>query len=525
MIRIVALTEAGQRLGMRLHELLIEDSDLWFKPKPFSEKIQRAFQAGDALILICATGIAVRTLAPVINNKHEDPPVLVLDELGKFVVPLLSGHEGNANEWGRQVSDMLKSELVVTTAKPYLRPVYTVGMGCERDCPLSFLQSLLDQCLEQAGIEMAQITSINSIDIKTDEVGLLALANELKKPYRTYGKDELKTVEDKLSQRSEYVYKTVGVYGVAESAALLDAEKLTGQPAELVLVKQKKCESNVRHCTVVSAVKIDWVLERVMGTLFVIGAGPGDVDLLTPKAKKMIELSSDLVAYGLYLDLLGDLCAGKNHHDLPLGEEIGRARLALDLAASGKTTALISSGDIGIYAMATLVFELLDLELQGKETGSENSQAWLDVDIEVVPGISAMQAGAARVGALLGHDFCTISLSDLLTPWETIEKRLHSCGTGDFVVSFYNPKSKKRDWQINTARDILLQYRPAETPVLLGRQLTRDDESIRIMTLAELDAKDVDMFTMVTVGNSETRHIVNGEKEWAYTPRGYKKKL
>jgi precorrin-3B C17-methyltransferase len=258
-----------------------------------------------------------------------------------------------------------------------------------------------------------------------------------------------------------------------------------------------------------------------MTKLYVVGTGPGDIDLVAPKAMAAVRASSDLVAYGLYLDLLGDVCNDKTHHDLPLGEEIGRARLALDLAASGKTTALISSGDIGIYAMATLVFELLDQQLQGKE----NHPEWLDVDIEVVPGISAMQAGASRVGAMLGHDFCTISLSDLLTPWETIEKRLHACGEGDFVVSFYNPRSKKRDWQINSARDILLKYRPANTPVLLGRQLTRSDESITMTTLEQLDANDVDMFTLVSVGNSESRHIINGDKEWIYTPRGYSKKL
>jgi len=263
-----------------------------------------------------------------------------------------------------------------------------------------------------------------------------------------------------------------------------------------------------------------------MTKLFVVGTGPGDIDLVAPKAIKAIEASSELVAYGLYLELLGDACAGKIHHDLPLGKEIERARLSLDLAASGKTTSLISSGDIGIYAMATLVFELLDRQINGEE----NHPEWLDVDIEVIPGISAMQAGASRVGALLGHDFCTISLSDLLTPWETIEKRIHSCGVGDFVVSFYNPRSKKRDWQINTARDILLKYRPANTPVLLGRQLTREDESITITTLEKLNADDVDMFTMVSVGNSETRHIViedkiKGNKDWVYTPRGYSKKL
>lgn len=258
-----------------------------------------------------------------------------------------------------------------------------------------------------------------------------------------------------------------------------------------------------------------------MSKLYVVGTGPGAKDLVTPRALAAIKASSDLVAYGLYLDLLGEVCDGKTHHDLPLGEEIGRARLALDLAASGKATALLSSGDIGIYAMATLVFELLDQQLQNKE----NHQEWLNVDIEVVPGISAMQAGAACIGAILGHDFCTISLSDLLTPWQTIEKRLHACGEGDFVVSFYNPRSKKRDWQINTARDILLEYRPKNTPVLLGRQLARKDESINIITLGRLNADDVDMFTLVCVGNSESRHIVYRDKEWVYTPRGYSKKL
>ena len=258
-----------------------------------------------------------------------------------------------------------------------------------------------------------------------------------------------------------------------------------------------------------------------MNKLFIVGTGPGDLDLVAPKASAAIRACSDLVAYGLYLDLLGEICADKIRHDLPLGEEIGRARLALDLAASGKTTALISSGDIGIDAMATLVFELLDQQLQGKE----KHQEWLEVDIEVVPGISAMQVAASRTGAILGHDFCTISLSDLLTPWQTIEKRLHACGQGDFVVSFYNPRSKKRDWQINTARDILMEYRPKETVVILGRQLTREDESIKIITLGQLDAEDVDMFTLVTVGNSESRRINYANNEWVYTPRGYSKKL
>ena len=258
-----------------------------------------------------------------------------------------------------------------------------------------------------------------------------------------------------------------------------------------------------------------------MSKLYLVSAGPGDLELVSPKSIKALEASSDLVAYGLYLELLGDVCNKKDHHVLPLGQEIDRARLALDRAARGKTTSLVSSGDIGIYAMATLVFELLDEQLKGKESHPE----WLDVEIEVVPGISAMQAASARAGAMLGHDFCTISLSDLLTPWQTIEKRLHACGEGDFVVSFYNPCSKKRDWQIDSARDILLQYRPRQTPVILGKHLTRKDEEVSIINLSELRSQDVDMFTLVSVGNSESKQISYATRRWVYTPRGYSKKL
>ncbi|PCJ37580.1 MAG: precorrin-3B C(17)-methyltransferase [Moraxellaceae bacterium] len=258
-----------------------------------------------------------------------------------------------------------------------------------------------------------------------------------------------------------------------------------------------------------------------MSKLYVIGTGPGDLNWLTPAAKQAIEQSTDLVAYGLYLRLLGELTEGKTCHEQDLGEEISRARNALDLAASGKTTSLISSGDIGIFAMATLVFELLDTSPKAE---------WSNVDIEVLPGISAMQAAASRVGAPLGHDFCAISLSDLLTPWETIEKRITCAAQGDFVISFYNPVSKKRDWQLQKAKDILLTCRPASTPVILGRNITRETEAITITTLEALDPTQVDMLTLVMIGNSESKVLTvtpegKPSKKWVYTPRGYSKKL
>ncbi|MCM2971546.1 precorrin-3B C(17)-methyltransferase [Larsenimonas suaedae] len=257
-----------------------------------------------------------------------------------------------------------------------------------------------------------------------------------------------------------------------------------------------------------------------MTPLYVIGIGPGDHAHLTMEAEAAIAAVTDVVGYGLYMDLLGDAMTGKRRHQRELGEETDRARMALDLAASGKPTALISSGDIGIFAMATLVFELLDHANQGLENG----RGWDRVDIQVMPGISAMQLASARLGAILGHDFCAISLSDLLTDWEVIDQRLNAAAKGDFVTAFYNPVSKRRDWQLNHARTVYLEHRPPETPVIVARNLGRDDERVEVIALAELEASRVDMLTVVVIGSSTTRHIRFGRNEWVYTPRGYAKK-
>ena len=238
MKRVVALTEAGKRLGERLAAAL-DDAELWYKPEPFAASVQQAFQAGDALIMICATGIVVRAIAPVLISKRQDPPVLVLDEAGRFVVPLLSGHEGGANELARQLAELIDAQLVITTANPYLQPVYCVGMGCERDCETSELHELLEASLASAGLGLVQIDSINSIDIKADERGLITLGELLDKPFRVFDRRQLHEEDALLSTRSDYVFDTVGVYGVAESAALHAARVLTGNAPELVLAKQK----------------------------------------------------------------------------------------------------------------------------------------------------------------------------------------------------------------------------------------------------------------------------------------------
>lgn len=242
MIRIVALTPAGEQLGSDLQKQLAH-SELWYKPQPFTEQVQHAFRQGDRLILICATGIAVRTLAPMLDNKHKDPAVLVLDEAGKFVIPLLSGHEGGANQWAAEIAALLKAQLVLTSANPYLAPVYCVGMGCERGCPQRELEDLFGKCLARAGLSIDRISSINSIDAKHDEMGLIGLCHKLNLPFKTWGAETLRGVEAQLSQRSEVVFNTMGVYGVAESAALVAARQHTNRIAELVLTKQKSAKA------------------------------------------------------------------------------------------------------------------------------------------------------------------------------------------------------------------------------------------------------------------------------------------
>jgi len=241
-IKIIALTDQGLQLAEKLDSVL-SNSELLFKPQPFAEKVQQAFVAGGALVFICATGIVMRTLAPVIKDKHNDPPVLVMDELGQFVIPLLSGHEGGANEWAAQLANELEAKCVLTTANAYLKPVYTVGMGCERDCPKEYLSELLNACLEQAGLKIEQIESFHSIDIKHDERALIELAAGCSKPYQTWAVKELAKMEHLLSVRSEYVFETVGVYGVAESAALYGAYDLSTKEPELVLAKQKNAKA------------------------------------------------------------------------------------------------------------------------------------------------------------------------------------------------------------------------------------------------------------------------------------------
>jgi cobalt-precorrin 5A hydrolase/precorrin-3B C17-methyltransferase len=232
---------------------------------------------------------------------------------------------------------------------------------------------------------------------------------------------------------------------------------------------------------------------------------------MSPEVTALVSEATDLVGYGPYLDLLGPLAAGKMRHASDNRQELDRATQALRLASAGRSVALVSSGDPGIFGMAAALFEVLDREPR-----------WREIELVVAPGISAMLAAAARAGAPLGHDFCVISLSDILKPWSVVERRLLAAASADLVIVIYNPASSKRPWQIERAKALLLEHRRPETPVVLSRNVGRAGEAVRVITLGDLAVADVDMRTLVIVGSSQTRLVPRGDGgSWVYTPRSY----
>jgi precorrin-3B C17-methyltransferase len=242
----------------------------------------------------------------------------------------------------------------------------------------------------------------------------------------------------------------------------------------------------------------------------VVGLGPGPAEWTTPETGAAIEAASDVVGYGPYLDRLA-LRADQRAHRSDNRAELDRARLALKLAAEGCAVAVVSGGDPGVFAMAAAVFEAI-----------EEDPRWLDLDIAVAPGVTAMQAAAARLGAPLGHDFCAISLSDNLKPWAIVERRLRAAAEGDFVIALYNPASRARPARLGEAFDLLRRLKAEATPVAFARAVGRADEQLILTTLGEADGKLADMATLVVVGSSETRFIVrDSARPWMATPRAY----
>jgi precorrin-3B C17-methyltransferase len=243
-----------------------------------------------------------------------------------------------------------------------------------------------------------------------------------------------------------------------------------------------------------------------LGKILIVGVGPGHRDLLTPQAAMALRQAEVVIGYAGYFTWVEDLLEGKERIALPLGQEMERARLALDCARQGRWVAVISSGDPGIFGMASVILEKL-------ATVTLDSRP----EVVVVPGVSALNAAAALLGAPLGNDFAAISLSDLLTPWEIIEKRLNAAAGADFVLALFNPKSQRRDWQLARAREILLVHRPGSTPVGIVHHAFRPGQEVALTTLEEMDVAKVDMFAIVIVGNATSRLV----SSFIMTPRGY----
>ncbi len=591
---IVVLTQDGLELARRLplagaevHGLAARVTGADFAFADTMEHLRALFSEGRTIVGVCAAGILIRALAPLLSDKRSEPPVLALAQDGSAVVPLLGGHRG-ANRLAALISDALGVPAAITTAgdlslgvalddppagwsvanqeaaKPVaaalltgapvgLRiesgdaewltecglsfaddaepaiavthkvgaggsdelvlhpPVLALGLGCERDCDPAEVIALAEATLAEAGLAAGAIACVVSIDVKADEAAVHAAAKHFGVPARFFTAAELEAETPRLQNPSDVVFAEVGCHGVAEGAALA----AVGHKGELLVAKHK---SHRATCAVgLANAGIDAKqIGRKRGRLTVVGIGPGAAAWRTPAVTRALAGADEVVGYGLYLDLIEDVIRGKPRHDSQLAQEEARVRIALERAAEGNHVALVSSGDAGIYALATLAFELLD---------REDRADWNRLDIRVEPGVSAIQAAAARMGAPIGHDFCTVSLSDLLTPWEVIENRLDAAAAGDFIVALYNPVSKRRRTQLVAARDAMLRHRPAATPVILGRNLGRDGETLTVIRLDELEPDRVDMLTLVLIGNSQARHIQRGTRAWVYTPRGYAAKM
>lgn len=545
-----------------------------------AELLASEWERSSAFVAIGACGAITRLIAPHLKAKAKDPAVVVLDPLGRYAIPLLGGHGAGAEQLSLAIAALLEGQAVLTGSssgqgrlaldsfgrrwgwrrgsgdwdslmksvarggpiqvhqpsgtqrwqgldgatallKPgrsaglplvisaergegcrWHPPCLWLGIGCERGTSLGLLERLIDTSLSELGLAPEAVAGLASADRKADEPALLQLATRRGWPLRCFDAAKLAAVT--VPNPSEAVARELGTASVAEAAALLAA----GPGPQLKLEKRiERARGGEQGAATLAIAQTASQWAPGQGQLHLVGSGPGSLDLLTADARRALAESTVWVGYGLYLDLLEPLRRPDQlRSDGKLTLERERCAEALELACQGLTVALVSSGDSGIYGMAGLALEQwLALE-PGDRPG-----------FTVHPGISALQLAAARAGAPLMHDFCTVSLSDRLTPWPVIEKRLKAAAAGDFVVALYNPRSLGRDWQLGRARELLLEHRPGSTPVLLARQLGRAEEALSLHTLADLPIEAVDMLTLVLIGNSTSRV----EAGRMVTPRGY----
>ncbi|MEG3908875.1 precorrin-3B C(17)-methyltransferase [Microcoleus sp. w1-18aA5] len=557
--------------GSQIYGLIDRTNDTDINFSNFGETLRELFATETPIIAICAAGIIIRTLAPLLSDKRAEPPVLAVAEDGSAVVPLLGGLHG-VNDLAREIAAALGVQPAITTtgdirfrtallsppqgyylanpedAKTFISNLLAgakvrlegaAGWLSESNLPITPDAKLTIRVTEKAivptpdclvyhpQIVAVALTKLSNIE---PEIAVSLVQQVLEKsglaPASVAGFFALKEEmgNPALEAVSQYFKVPVRFFNLSELVELDSIELIANKAVQIALTAAganshliESDRPNAVNCAIALAAEPinASAIGISRGKLAIVGTGPGGAPWMSPEVKEILREATDWVGYKFYLDLAGTLREGQKRHDSDNREEIDRARFALDLAASGKSVAVVSSGDPGIFAMAAAVFEAIDFDAKPE---------WQGIDIRVAPGISAMQAAAAAIGAPLGHDFCVISLSDILKPWEVIEQRIAAAAAADLVMAFYNPISKQRIWQLGRAIEILLQSRDANTPVILGRNLGRPGESVRVCTLGEFQPQDADMRTLVIVGSSQTRIIPRKYGDvWVYTPRKYEK--
>ncbi|MBV7489264.1 precorrin-3B C(17)-methyltransferase [Pseudomonas sp. PDM30] len=518
----------------------------------FGATLRELYQQGTPIIALCAAGIVIRTLAPLLLEKGAEPPVLAVAEDGSAVVPLLGGL-GGVNVMAREIAAALEVAAAITTSGELrfgtclLNPPSGYALG-DLELGKRFVSDLLAG--ETVRIE-GEAPWLAHVQLPENEQARLTVhvghterepaANEL----LIYPRNVLVAVTGESSNVSGTIREALHQAGIAvqsmacllaadtemASSALREVALELGVPLRFVSAAGAASEL-LRHAIAqpVSIVGDDTIaiavaeqpldplqIGRPRGRLAVIGLGPGAAELMVPAVKAELARANDVLGYETYVRMAGPFRADQILHCTDNREEMQRARHAFELAAQGRSVVVVSSGDPGVFAMAAAVLEALH----------ESSDAiWHSVDLEILPGVSASLATAAQAGAPLGHDFCVLSLSDNLKPWSIIEKRLDLAAQADLALAFYNPISRSRPWQLGRALEIVGQHREPATPVVLGRDIGRPGQTLRVTTLGQLSVDQVDMRTMVLIGSSTTRVIPRLDgSTWVYTPRSYGDKL
>ena len=378
-------------------------------------------------------------------------------------------------------------------------PVLWIGIGCERNTSKDLIANSLYNFFESRNLSQKSIAGFATIDIKNNEKGILELVKEKNLPIKFFSKEDLSKMI--VPNPSNVVQNEIGTPSVAEASCLIAAGE------ESKLLEEKRIFKNESGAVTIAVAESKNQYNPTHGEIHIIGSGPGDISFLTNNARKALSRCTVWIGYKMYLDLIKPI--KRNDQVLiesKLTEEKERCSKAIKLAEEGIKVALISSGESGFYGMAGLLLELL-----------QKIKKEFRPYFEVHPGISSVQLAAAISGAPLMNDFCSVSLSDKLTPWSLIEKRIEGALLGDFVIALFNPQSIERNWQLKSIIDICLKSRHSDTPVLIARQVGRDNQTKKFFTLNTIPFKEIDMLSIIIIGNSQTTLV----DEIFLTPRGY----